>query len=146
MEVLLIQWTIFKYTYMKATFIFSLIGLFTGISTAYAEGPAVIPQNIQQGATPEKALETFKGIFQIQTPSFNLKSPPPASPSLQQSLKQVRTGTEAVFKIDSGLRRLNAEIKSKLGIDIPVLVGALWDGIVWIVRWVAGFLGKIALK
>lgn len=92
----------------------------------------VIPQEIQRGVNPEKAAETLKNIFQLSPAPVQLKS----SPVLQQNLQQIRSGTEMFLNIDAGIRNLNAQIKETIGLDIPVFVGAIWRGVVWLINFV----------
>jgi hypothetical protein len=105
-----------------------------------AADPFVIPQEIQKGVNPEKAIETLKNIFQFSPAPIELKR----SPALEQNLQQIRSGTETFLKIDAGIRNLNAQIKATIGIDIPVLAGAIWNGIVWLIQWIYGLISKLA--
>lgn len=106
---------------------------------AHAADSAVIPLDIQQGATPERTIEALKGIFQLY--SFpRSPSVPAQTPALEQSLRQAKSGVDSLFTVDAGLSRLNAQIKETVGIDVPVLARALWNGIVWLVQWVWGLV------
>lgn len=127
------------------------IGICAPLSFARAESqssapalPAVIPFDIQKGIIAPLPITTIlQNIFQAQ-PSVRLpQSFLPVSPQLESGLKSVRQGAQSAIRLDGALQRLNAEIKQKLGIDVPVLAQAIWDGIVWVVRAIAGLVMQL---
>jgi hypothetical protein len=127
------------------------IGICAPLSFARAESqsnvpvfPAVIPFEIQKGIiVPPPITTILQNIFQAQPPVRLPQSSVPVSPQLESGLKSVRQGVQSVIRFDSALQRLNGEIKQKLGINVPVLAQAIWDGIVWVVRAIAGLVMQL---
>ncbi len=127
-----------KYLLVAAVSVANMI-LFT--SEARAQIP-VIPQAVQQGITPQNAVDTFQNLFkvpEIPLPSRALK---PASPQAVSIEKQV-LDLGRFFAVDSALMKLNQNIRDTIGVDVFVLIRSLVRGIVWLVDQILYWVGRV---
>ena len=57
--------------------------------------------------------------------------------------EKINVGNVSFLAFDNPLTKLNNEIKQKLGIDIPVFIGAIFKGVLWLIAWVQTAVAKL---
>lgn len=121
--------------------IFPLLLAFPLLALADASGTqSTIPlRTLQEGFTIQRTLNTIQNALHI--PSITIHVPIGTSST---SIPAVDISKDSILKGDSALQNLNNQIKSDIGIDVPVFIQAILRGLIRFFHWILGLLSQLS--
>ena len=122
--------------------IFPIFLAFPLLALADASGTqSTIPlSTLQEGFTIQRTLNTIQNALHI--PSVSLRVPAGIGST---SIPAVNISRDSILTGDSALQNLNNQIKSDVGIDVPVFIKAIIRALTWLFHWVLGLLSQLSL-
>lgn len=121
--------------------IFSLLLTLPLLALADASGTqSTIPlRTLQEGFTIQRTLNTIQNALHI--PSVSLQVPAGIGST---SIPALNISRDSILKGDSALQNLNNQIKSDVGIDVPVFIQAILRGLIRFFHWILGLLSQLS--
>ena len=121
--------------------IFPIFLAFPLLALADASGTqSTIPlSTLQEGFTIQRTLNTIQNALHI--PSVSIQIPAGIGST---SIPAVDISRDSILTGDSALQNLNNQIKSDVGIDVPVFIQAIIRALTRLFHWVLGLLSQLS--